>query len=457
MTGTPRKLTHTPARGVGRPSTPTFRSRSGIGVWAFSHAAVDFFQGAAAVAAPFFVLERHFDYAATASLVAAAAIGSALPQIPIGLLADRQRMAWAPPLGILLAAVGIGLAGVLHSYPHVLTVLLLAGLGAALYHPVAGRDARQAAGDSASAMGIFAAGGSIGALCTPLLAAPLLAVAGLTSLAWFVPLGIVAAIALARRRRGSAVAAPAVPHIAPSVDRPGQFSILLMVEVARCAASLGVSTFIALYCITRFGASVNFGQLALLLVLGGAAAGTMLGGRLGDRVGAIRVLQLGNIGLGLALAALVLTPNRIALLVICLILGVFAGLPFANLIKLGQDYLPNRRGTAAGLMFGFAVSAGGLLMPALGLLADRSGPGAALGVLVALPAIAVALSLLLRPPNASHVGTRRHRTASTPEPPPHCVTIPPDYPGPEPATTRSGRPLDPATSNRPRRATEETS
>ncbi|MFF9126494.1 hypothetical protein ACF09J_24865 [Streptomyces sp. NPDC014889] len=42
-------------------------------------------------------------------------------------------------------------------------LLLLAGVGIAMFHPPAGRDARRAAGGSATAMSYFAAGGSVGA------------------------------------------------------------------------------------------------------------------------------------------------------------------------------------------------------------------------------------------------------------------------------------------------------
>jgi FSR family fosmidomycin resistance protein-like MFS transporter len=396
MNATPRAWAYRPTIKV-RASQSHLPSKPAMGVWTSSHATVDFFQGVVAVSAPLFVLERGFDYAATAGLVAAAAIGAALPQIPIGLVADRRPISWAPAVGVALAAVGTAVAGLLHSYLYVLAVLLVAGFGAALYHPVAGRDARLAAGNSATAMGMFAAGGSVGALGAPLLAAPLLAMAGLTALAWCIPPGILVAIVLTRsQRRTSGRDVPVPQQTTAGADRPQQFALLILVEIARCAASLGVSTFLALYCMRQFGTSTGFGQGALMLYLGGAVMGTSLGGRLGDRIGSIRVLQVGNVGLCLALAALVLAPDHRFVAAAALIVGVFAGLPFANLIKLGQDYLPNRRGTAAGLLFGFAVSIGGLLMPALGALADHSGPRAALANLIVLPAVAVALSILLR-------------------------------------------------------------
>ncbi len=69
-----------------------------------------------------------------------------VPQVPIGLLADRYRLRWMSPLGVGLAGVGAGLSGLTPSYPLVFALLLTAGVGIALFHPPAGRDARRAAG-----------------------------------------------------------------------------------------------------------------------------------------------------------------------------------------------------------------------------------------------------------------------------------------------------------------------
>jgi FSR family fosmidomycin resistance protein-like MFS transporter len=64
------------------------------------------------------------------------------------------------PLGVSLAGIGAGPAGLAPTYPLVFVLLLLFGFGVAMFHPPAGRDARLAAGGSATAMSYFAAGGS---------------------------------------------------------------------------------------------------------------------------------------------------------------------------------------------------------------------------------------------------------------------------------------------------------
>ena len=76
--------------------------------------------------------------------------------------------------------------------------------------------------------------------------------------------------------------------------------------------------------------------------------------------------------------------------------SITLNIPFAVLIKLGQDYLPTRPGTAAGVTLGLGVSVGGLAAPLLALIANSHGPrGALLGLLV-VPPLAIGCGLLLR-------------------------------------------------------------
>src|SRR4051812_3925020 len=109
-------------------------------VWFAAHAVDDLYQGLVPAAIPYFVLERHYSYAAASGLALAATVGSAAPQLVVGLIADRRRLLWMSPRGLLLAGLGAGLAGLTRPYPAVFGLLVLSGLGVALFHPPAGRD-----------------------------------------------------------------------------------------------------------------------------------------------------------------------------------------------------------------------------------------------------------------------------------------------------------------------------
>jgi FSR family fosmidomycin resistance protein-like MFS transporter len=366
-------------------------------VWFSAHAVDDLYQGLVPAAIPFFVLERHYSYASASGLALAATVGSAVPQLLIGLIADRRPLLWMAPLGLILAGVGAGLAGVAHPYPAVFALLLMSGLGIAMFHPPAGRDARRAAEHSATAMSYFAAGGSTGFFLAPALATPALDAWGLPAMAFFIPPAVLMAATLAgHQRRRTVQASPTVQHTGP--DRPRMFALLTAVELTRSCISFGVNTFVSLYWIRHLGASSGLGGTALTLELGGGIFGTLLGGRISDRFGPTRTVQLGNCLLIPSFVALLLCNNKYAALPLITIVGLITNIPFAVLIKLGQDYLPSRPGTAAGVTLGLAVSAGGLFQPVLGIVADHHGPRGAFLVIAAIPLVALALAFNLREP-----------------------------------------------------------
>src|SRR6478609_4035114 len=263
-------------------------------VWATAHATADLYQGLVPAAVPYFVLERNLSYSAASGLALAATFGSAVPQLAIGLLADRHRVRLMAPFGLILAAIGVGLTGVVSSYPAVFALLLVSGLGVAMFHPPAGRDARVAAESSATAMSLFAAGGSVGFFLAPALATPLLDAMGLGALVLFIPPAVLMAFVLSNHQRRIAARTTAAAR-PTGIDRPRMFGLLIAVEVARSCISFGINTFVALYWIKELGASSALGGTALTLGLAGGICGTLLGGRIADRIGLTRTVQLGNV------------------------------------------------------------------------------------------------------------------------------------------------------------------
>ncbi|WP_410595603.1 MFS transporter [Amycolatopsis sp. lyj-23] len=358
----------------------------------------DFYQGMVPAAVPYFMLERHFSYLGASGLALAATLGSALPQLGIGIVADRYRAAWLAPFGLSLAGVGAGLSGLATTYPVIFGMLLFSGIGVAMFHPPAGRDARLAAGGSATGMSYFAAGGTIGFFAAPALATPALDGLGLRAMVLFLPPAVMMGFVLLRRSRRVARQVSAVSTRRTSNDRVVLFIILICVEVVRSAISSGVSTFVTLYWIRYLGAGNVLGGLALAIELAGAVLGTLLGGLIGDRYGMVCAVRLGNTALPLAMIALLCCEDKYAALPLIALVGMAINIPFAVLVKLGQDYLPSRPGTATGVTLGLAVSAGGLFLPLLGLFADHYGPRGALVALSALPVVAVVVSLGLREP-----------------------------------------------------------
>ncbi|GAA3211916.1 MFS transporter [Actinocorallia longicatena] len=372
-------------------------------MWGTAHAVDDLYQGLVPAAVPYFVLDRHYGYVAASGLTLAATLGSSIPQPFIGLAVDRWRLGWLAAAGVATAGIGLGLSGLFSSYAAVWSLILLSGLGVAMFHPAAGRAAREAAGDSAAAMSVFAAGGSVGFFLAPVLATPALMALGVGATALFIPPAVLMAFVLHRNRPGPSSVRTAVRA---GADRWRPFLVLTAVEIVRSVIFFGVLTFVELYWIRHLHAGRAVAGVALAGFLVGGVAGTLLGGRLADRIGMVRTVQLGGLLAVPALIALRAAPGAYAPLLFAVAAGVALNLPFAVLVKLGQDYLPGRPGTAAGVTLGLAVSVGGLLSPVLGLVADARGPQGVLTVLCFLPLTALALGLFLTEPGEETVPDR---------------------------------------------------
>jgi MFS transporter, FSR family, fosmidomycin resistance protein len=379
--------------------------------WAFAHTAIDFFQGAVPAAIPYFVLDRHYTYLQASGLSLAATLGAAVPQPLFGLLVDRRDRPWQVYSGISLAAAAAGGAGIAHAYALTWIMLLICGVGVAMFHPAAGRLARRSAGNSAAAMSIFATGGNVGFVLAPVLLTPVLAAVGLWGLAWFVlPAWLVAAVTW--RSAGRLVITQASAASAHhGRDHWGPFMSLAAVEICRSIMFFGATTFIELYWLRDLHASKAVAGAALGCLLGGGVLGTMIGGRIADRFGMVRTTQIGALVCLPAMLLLRLCAQPELGLACALFAGLALRIPFSVLIKLGQDYLPNRPGTASAVTLGLAVSAGGVSAPILGAVADGHGPAAVLTILCFVPIATYILGARLVEPHTLSASVQLGDTA----------------------------------------------
>lgn len=405
------------ATGAAMPLPQLRRRVAGLAV---THLVDDFYQGSVPALLPFFAAQRNYTGLAAGGLMFAATFLSSLLQPVFGAATDRYRMRWLIGVGMLIAGVGIGLCGLVDSYAYTWLVIAGTGAGVAAFHPEAARATREAAGSSAQAMSWFSVGGNIGIALAPVVVTPLLVATGLIGTPLLaLPAVLLAALlglkAARRVKRGRGVASPAAAapagtprrsHTAPEADDWRHFGWLLAVVIARSIAYVGTATFLVVYLQHHFRVSAIAAGPALTVFTGTGAAGTVVGGWLADRYGRTRTLRVGYVVAAVGLAGLVLSPTLAVAYIAAACTGLGLYLPFAVHTTLGQDYLPNRLATASGLTTGLAISAGGLLAPALGLLADAHGEQATLAVLIVAPILAVLATRCLRD-TSSHAVFRR--------------------------------------------------
>ena len=289
-------------------------NRRGIALMSAAHVVDDMYQGVVPALLPFFVLERHYSYAAVAGLTLAATMLSSVAQPFFGWWTDRASRRWMIPAGILTAGIGAGLAGLWSSYALTWVVLALSGLGVAAFHPEAARGARQAAGRSNRAMSVFALGGNAGFALGSAVATLILLAGGLRA-TWLLVLPA-ALMALVLLRSLNTVLDGRVGHrrthtMPTGTDDWPAFLRLTAVVVVRSILFFGLSSFLALYFIGALGASPAQGGAALTVFLVAGAGGTLLGGWSADRLGRLFSIRIGFLLALPALLGLVLASNQL--------------------------------------------------------------------------------------------------------------------------------------------------
>ncbi len=397
-----------------RPSHQTSVLIAGSGpilaLLAATHTIDDLYQGAIPALLPFLAIERHYTYAGLTGLTLAATFLSSAVQPAFGVITDRHRLGWLIAVGLLVAGIGVGLSGLGDSYVITWLAIALSGVGVAAYHPEATRTARGVAGNSTQAMSWFSVGGNIGIALGPVLVTPVLLITGLRGTPLLaVPAVAMAALLAIRRPWRRAHAAGQAMRAARAADgqadraRPDDwrsFARLTAVVTTRSIVYFGVASLLALFVIHRFHEPTALGSAALTVFVAAGAVGSLTGGWLADRWRRLATIRLGYACAIPALVLLAAAPDVAVAFCAAIVSGLALYLPFAVQVTLGQDYLPNRIGTASGVTLGLAISIGGLAAPLFGLLADSYGLAASLAVLGGLPVLSVALAAGLREPRA---------------------------------------------------------
>jgi MFS transporter, FSR family, fosmidomycin resistance protein len=404
-----------------RPTRPGRLAGSGpiLALLAATHAVDDLYQGAVPALLPFLAIERHYTYAGLTGITLAATFLASAVQPAFGVLTDRRRLGWLTAAGLLVAGLGLGLSGLGDSYLITWLAVAVSGVGVAAYHPETTRTARGIAGDSTQAMSWFSVGGTGGIALAPLVVTPVLLVTGLRGTPLLALPAVLTATLLAIRRPwrraqaagrprpeqraasgqgGGPGAAPGGEALRPRRDDWRSFARLTAVVSARSMAYFGVASLLALFVIRRFHEPTTVGSAALTAFLAAGTAGLLAGGWLADRWRRLATVRLGYTFSIPAILLLAMAPDVAVVFCAAVALGLTLFLPFAVQVTLGQDYLPNRIGTASGVTLGLALSIGGLATPLFGLLADSRGLTVTLATLAALPAVSLVLAGRLREP-----------------------------------------------------------
>jgi FSR family fosmidomycin resistance protein-like MFS transporter len=309
-------------------------------------------------------------------------VTSSLLQPVVGSYTDRRPQPYSIVVGMMFTMAGLLLFGNATAYAWLLAAAALVGIGSSIFHPESSRLARLASGGQHGlAQSLFQTGGNIGSSLGPLLAAMLILPHGQRAVSW-----------LGRWYRTTGV------HFRRHASERRTHAHLSRGEVRRVLAILlalvfskyvYVSSFVSyfmFFLIDRFHVSQASAQVHLFAFLGAVAAGTFLGGPVGDRIGRKPVILVSIAGV-LPFALCLPYVNLFWTTILSIVIGLVLSSAFSAIVVFAQELVPHRVGLVSGLFFGFAFGVAGVSAAALGLLADVTSIGFVYRVCALLPAI----------------------------------------------------------------------
>jgi len=188
-----------------------------------------------------------------------------------------------------------------------------------------------------------------------------------------------------KRRHGPIAAAP--EHVGRGI------TILLALMFSKFFYMASFSSYYVFYLSHRFELGEEQAQIGLFAFLVAVAVGTILGGKLSDRLGTRGVIAMSFWG-ALPFALLLPYAGLTATLGLSVIVGFMMASAFPAIVVHAQALMPGRVGMVSGLFFGLAFGMGGLGAALLGLAADQYGIEAVYAVCAFLPLFGLLIPLL---------------------------------------------------------------
>ena len=368
------------------------------------HCINDFGQGSLAALIPFFIANFGLNYYQSASIIFCNTIVASVAQPILGYVADRWRVPWFIPVGFSITLISISAIALATSYEMILALSLIAGLGAALFHPEAALLVnRMQSNELGNAMGRFAVGGSAGFALGPLLAGGVYVFGG--QFLWlFTAIALIGVLLYVYAFTGSA-ATDVIGESKSSAKSTNtgandwvSFGKLFFVIASRSILFSVLSIFIPILYITVINGEASASSLALTMYFAMGAVLTYMGGALSDKLGFLKTVRLGNLIFLPSVLVFIFVPNIWGFFgaMIPMAFGVFS--QYGPITVLGQKYLAKNAGFASGITLGLGITLGGLVAPYIGHLADIYGVQTALMTLIPVGLMGLLMSLWLKEP-----------------------------------------------------------
>ena len=301
----------------------------------------------------------------------------------VGHYTDKHPSSRSLALAMIVTFVGLICISLAPTFSILLASVALIGVGSAIFHPEASRVAHLASGGKKGlAQSLFQVGGNAGTSIGPLLAALIIIPHGQGHIRWFGLVALLGIFLLSMIGKWYRInLAHNKPLISATAEDSGlllsknkilsSMSILLILIFSKYIYMVSMTNYFTFYLIDKFNVSIQESQLYLFAFLGAVAAGTILGGPLGDRYGRKLIIWISILG---AAPFTLLLPyvNLEGTILLAIIIGVIISSAFSAILVYATELIPGKVGMISGLFFGFAFGIAGIGSAVLGELADHT-------------------------------------------------------------------------------------
>src|SRR5579875_2709977 len=350
----------------------------------FSHLLNDIIQSLIPSIYPIVKQSFHLTFGQVGLITLTFQLAASLFQPFVGFYTDKKPQPFSLAAGMVFTMIGLVCLAFASSFGWILVSVGLIGTGSSVFHPEASKVAYMASGGRRGlAQSIFQVGGNAGSAIGPLLAALIIVPFGQSSILWFSLLALLAIIVLITVGKWYKQNTHRIKGKSHAMDLEGRpalshskiiFSvvILLVLIFSKYFYLASMTSYFTFYLMDKFHISVQSSQVHLFIFLVSVAAGTLLGGPLGDRFGRKYVIWFYILG---AAPFTLLLPhvNLFWTSILTVFIGFILSSAFSAILVYAQELLPGKVGMVSGLFFGFAFGMGGIGAAVLGQLADAHG------------------------------------------------------------------------------------
>jgi MFS transporter, FSR family, fosmidomycin resistance protein len=345
----------------------------------FSHLLNDTIQSLIPAIYPIVKESFHLTFTQVGLITLAFQMTASLLQPVVGFYTDRNPKPFSLALGMSFTLLGLVCLAFAPNFPWLIFSVALVGLGSSIFHPESSRVAYMASGGRHGfAQSLFQVGGNTGSSIGPLCAALIVAGRGQRNILWFslaaiLGIGVLYKVGIWYKTHHHRIIG-VQKHLAgnPSLTSK-KIAVSLFILIALIFSKYfyltSLTSYYTFYLIQKFHVSVASAQVHLFLFLFAVAAGTLIGGPLGDRFGRKYVIWISI--LGVAPFTIVLPyANLMWTSILSVPIGVILASAFSAILVYAQDLVPGKVGLIAGLFFGLAFGMAGVGSAVLGKLAD---------------------------------------------------------------------------------------